>query len=112
MQRTSLSVSLNNNLPPEWTSQEFKSVIEYHLPYLRDTALAPVPVSADVGWHSRGDFYQILINNGINDRLHWIILRMNNLTNPLHYDGSAMDILIPHEDAIEYIWNMFRTTSI
>lgn len=112
MQRTSLAASLASNEPNEWNSADFRSVIEYHLPYLRNTALAPIPISADVGYHSRGDFYQLLINKGVTERLHWIILRMNGFVNPLHYDGVAMDILIPNEEAIDYVWNMYRTTSI
>ena len=112
MQRTSLVTTLSSNEPIEWNSVDFRSVIEYHLPYLRNTALAPIPISAETGFHSRGDFYQILINQGIAPKLHWIILRMNNLVNPLHYDGAAMDILVPSEEALDYIWNMYRTTSI
>lgn len=98
----------------------FRTVIETHLPLLRTHPNTQrQAITPDVIHQFEGDFYGLLIQNGIPMHLHWIYLRVNYMNSPNQFGAQLRDpyrdryeftLLIPPEDTISELRKLFLTT--
>lgn len=91
----------------------FRNLVENHLSLIRilpGTRILPIDSKKE---HSfRGDFYNLLLNEfGIRQDMFWIVLRVNNLTSPLDYDGSLKYITLPNRSDIEFLLRRFLNST-
>lgn len=85
-------------------SKDFRVVIENHLNVLftsNKTKLLEVTDQASLKY--LGDFYGLLYFLGVEQDLHWIVLRVNKLHNTLNYDGNLKSIRIPSRQEINIL---------
>lgn len=102
---------LNPDMPKEWYGSEFHGVIETHLAALRTNGSTIHTVSDSEGYHYRGDMYSLLTSRNILSKYHWIVLRVNKLYSPVDYDGKGFDLIVPNEESINMIWDLYRTSA-
>ena len=79
----------------------FRIVLEDHMYYLR-THPNTSYVTADAGkmYVYEFDLFGLLFNIGIPSYLHWIVMRMNNLSSPTDALNKEGTLLIPDADVI------------
>ena len=112
MARASLAEQfLGPDMPHEWYGRDFRNVIETQLGNLRTRGATVHAISESEGYHHRGDIYSLLTSRNVISKYHWIVMRVNKFYSPLAYDGSAFDLLIPNEDLINNIWDLYRTSA-
>ena len=83
---------------------EFRSKLEKHLPILQSRAIrmmgdkAPSLLEQD---NDRGDFRMVLNEFGTPKHLHWLIMRINGIIDPFHWEFLKEGILVIDEsDAV------------
>lgn len=91
--------------------EEFRALIEAHLPYIRnDSRTHEIVVDLAKTAVYRGDFYGFLTQVGISPEFHWVIMRLNRMNTPMQFDSSITTLLIPDESQIRMIEMQYRTT--
>ncbi|QKE54572.1 hypothetical protein ACSA002_2560 [Salmonella phage vB_SalM_SA002] len=76
---------------------EFRSKLEKHLPILRQRAVlvtgdkAPSLLDQD---NDRGDFRMLLNEFGTPKYLHWLIMRINGITDPMRWNLMKEGMLV------------------
>lgn len=90
---------------------DWRLVIESHLVWLINNAKEErLNINPHMGWKYEGDFYGMLTEANVPNHLHYVILRMNGLFNPVEYDGTLLTILLPNEKLISNLSAMYQTT--
>lgn len=83
---------------------DFRVTLETHLNFLRTH---PKTVMLDVNttqaYRHEGDFYALLSEMKIPLHLHWLIMRMGNMTSPAEADREISFILHPPLQELELI---------
>lgn len=102
---------LLQDMPKEWWGRDFRNIIETHLPTLRVQGSTIHTITDSEGYHHTGDLYSLLTARNVISKYHWIVMRVNKFYSTLEYDGKAFDLIIPNEDAINMIWDLYRTTA-
>lgn len=92
-------------------SDEFKSVLEDHLSVLKDSVQTRIPIDPVDAGRFEYDFYGLLRNQSIDPRYHWIVMRVNGLSNPNQYTRKITQIAIPDFDSIETIFSYYITVN-
>lgn len=60
-----------------------------------------ITVDPVTGLRYAGDFIGLLIEKGVPSRLHRATLLLNNLSDPMDYDGTKLTFLIPADDELD-----------
>lgn len=83
---------------------DFRITLDNHLNYLRTH---PTTVVMDItptqAYTHEGDFYALLTALNVPRHLFWLILRMNNLTNPAELTKELTFIIHPSSDQLNLI---------
>lgn len=88
---------------------KLRRVMETYMGWLRahpDTRTQPV--DAHMAYKYEGDFYGLLSVMDIAPEYHWVVLRVNGLTNPLYFPTEIGQILIPDSGVLRRIVQRFR----
>lgn len=97
--------------PSIYYDDSFRNVLEDHLWYLKNhsstSVLSIEPIKA---YKYEYDLYGLLNNYSINMNLHWIIMRLNNMTDPTEVTRDLKMLLIPDIRVIEQIRQSHMTT--
>lgn len=83
---------------------DFRITLDNHLNYLRthpDTVM--MEVSPTQAYKHEGDFYALLTALAVPRHLFWLILRMNNMTNPSDASRDITFIIHPSSDQLGLI---------
>lgn len=90
-----LSERLKSSGPSVYYSKGFRTAIEDHLLFLRNSAYTQkFSITAILAHRHTGNFYSLLNALGIEPYLHWVYLRLNGLTTPSQYRGE-LSLLAP-----------------
>ncbi len=93
-----------DNGPEVYYDNNFRATLDTHLEYLRKHQTTSVqqitPIDLDL---YKGDFYGFLSSKGTPKYLHWIILRLNDMTSPLDFTPEMSIILIPDYQTVDLI---------
>lgn len=93
-----------------WYDPTFRAVLEDHMTYLRThekTSYAtPEPIHVV---KYRFDFYSLLRALGVEQYLHWVVMRMNNLISPTQDFTHLTHILIPNPATVTQILSHYNT---
>lgn len=88
---------------------KFKQLIEDHIELIcSDEHSSEITVSNVDAAVYHGDFNGLLLANGVEHNLHWIIMRMNGLTSPMQYTSDNTTIRLPDISYINILVNRFR----
>lgn len=72
-------------------SQDFRLIVETHLLVLINRAAAIDDIPLDLYYQYEGDFYGYLVELAIPPEYHFILLRMNGMTNPNQFAKEMRD---------------------
>lgn len=82
----------------------FMDVLESHVDYLRkSTKTSTYQVDKDIAYIYQGDFYGYLSFRNVNQRLHWITMRVNGYYSSFEFKPTVSSILVPSSQDIELI---------
>lgn len=93
-------------------SAGFRNNIENHLDFLRNsgkTRLETVELIKLVKF--KGDFYGYLNSLQINQDIHWIIMRVNEMHNPNEFDELTPQILLPDISELKFLLGRYLNTA-
>lgn len=98
--------------PDVFYQKEFYDVLESHMNFLR---AHPDNVVVQVDSHRAdvfdGDLYGFLQSAQIASKLHWTIMRMNNMFSPYDFGPGVQTLIIPDERAIESLRQTHKSTN-
>lgn len=104
-----LEDTMTDSGPDHYYDPRFHKIIEDNIAIIR-TGVSTNTLALKT-YHAelyKGQFYSLLTEYRIPVYLHWITLRLNNLTSPHDYAGS-LTILLPDFTIVENLLNTFRT---
>lgn len=90
---------------------DFRNVLEDHITYLKlvqTTTTREIPPGYAARY--RGNFYMFLQSQGIQQYMHWVIMRMNDMTSPTQFDESMTTYLIPDVTTLSQIRSYDQTS--
>lgn len=105
-----LASEMEHDGPSIYYDETFRNMIEFHLDWLRtrvSTVTAQVP--GNLLLRHEYNFYGLLYELKIPAHLHWIILRLNGLTDPHEYRSHMTQIYIPDNADINTLRTTFST---
>lgn len=83
---------------------------ETYMAWLRNHSKSTVlAVDDHTAYKYEGDFYGLLAVMGVSHHLHWLVLRVNDLTNPMDFDQSITGITVPDPKVIQRIVQRYRS---
>lgn len=101
---------MNSN--DKFYSEDFKQVIEDHLPYLKrlsSTRSQSFPAYYQI--QCKHNYYLLLSSIGVPYKYHWIIMRLNGYHSPMEFTGEESAVLIPDFPTVDRLMSTFNTTS-
>lgn len=98
---SSLQAATTNS---RFLSKGFRNVIENHIEYLQEIATSTV-VSVELNSMIKyqGDFYGYLNSINVNQDIHWIVMRVNEMHNPIEFGEKFPQVLIPDRKELDYL---------
>lgn len=89
-------------------SLAFRNMIEDHLQWLiTNPTSAPITIEPGIAYKYAGDLEGVLRYQGVSNRLHWIIMRMNAMTSPSDYRDTMLQLHVPEPSVIERLRSGF-----
>lgn len=89
----------------------FRNLLESYMPYFRrNKTIAQMSVSINQQLVFEGDFYGLLDELKISKKYHYIVMRLNNLTNSLNYKSSVPFIFLPDFQKIEQMASVYSSS--
>ena len=90
--------------PSIFYDELFRVTLETHLNYLRtDPQTRMLDVTPTQAYRHEHDFYGLLVELNIPTHLHWLMLRLNNLTDPMDADRDIVFVLYPAPAVLDLI---------
>ena len=95
-----------------YLSAGFRNNIENHLDYLRESGKSTlVTIEPFKLVKYKGDFYGLLNSLQKNQDVHWIIMRLNGMYNPIEFDERMTEILIPDDSELRLLLGRYLNTN-
>lgn len=89
----------------------FRAVLEDHMTYLRNSSsTTPIMVKPGEAYKYEADLFGLLSHLNIPQNLHWVTMRVNDMTSPTHAKADIQTLLIPSETVIGQIRQTHQTT--
>lgn len=89
---------------------EFRRFLESYMHYLRTNSKTQVEtIDPHNAYKYEGDFYGLLQVMGVAPNLHWLVMRVNDLTNPSESDETLTEILLPDGPTIARLSQFYQS---
>ena len=106
-----LSKLVVGTVPTDYLSEGFKRLLEDHIPYIKSTRLQAYAITEEQNERAVGDFYSLLLEEKVPIELHWITLRINDMTTPADYKGNYAQFAVPAISTISSLLQKYRARS-
>lgn len=107
----SLSSKILTNFDFSYSNPIFTNILEDHLPLIIKSQHSLVmDVDMLTALHYKNNFYGLLTEMKLDYKYHWIIMRCNNILNPLSFTGEMTKLLHPDLNYVDNLFNTWRTT--
>lgn len=107
MQIDSIATSSGTDI---YYDQNFRNILEDHMTFLRTSnELNVLNVEPSMAYKYEGDLFGLLFHYNIIFEQHWIIMRLNNMTNPNQTKSTLSLLLIPTRAMLERIRSVYMT---
>ena len=104
-----LTSLLRNKNGTYFDDEDYKQTLVDHIPYLVSRAIKVLQVEPVIGIRYRGDYYGLLTLMGVAEELQWLVMRMNGYLCSSDYRGELVNIIVPNEDDLSYIYTQYNT---
>lgn len=89
----------------------FRNVLEDHMTYLRTHGQTrDQVVDKGAAYKYEYDLFGFLSMAGIAPHLHWVVMRMNNMTSPMEFGMHNETLLVPEATVVDKIRQAHMTT--
>jgi hypothetical protein len=90
---------------------DFRNVLEDHMTYLRQhSSTAQIDVEATKAIKYQFDLFGLLREYRVPEQLHWLTMRMNNMTSPTDATADISSLLVPDHTEVGRIAQAHQTT--
>ena len=90
----------------------FKYMLLEHLPnLLNNDNLISIPIDQQLADMYYGDYYGLLTRLKISPYMHWIVTRLNGLTDSMDYNSDSLMVYIPLESELDRLKILFLSTN-
>lgn len=93
-------------------TQGFRDCLEDHLFYIKENVRTVANIEPMTAWRWQSDFYSLLLHMQVPVYLHWVTMRVNDMTNPNEYSPDQLQIRIVDEGIIEDIRATYKTHQV
>jgi hypothetical protein len=108
MQLDNLMVSPGSDI---YYDDKFRATLESFMTFFRTDSSTSVKLIPPMdAYKFEFDLSGLLSNYNIPVYMHWIIMRVNKMTNPSDLTKETNSLLIPSETTVEYIRQSFMST--
>jgi hypothetical protein len=108
--QTALRNTLIQDGPAIFYDAGFRNVIEDHLEILKTKGqIQNVPIDPHDAYKFEYDFYALLAKHAVPAHMHWIVLRVNDMTTPTEFRSDRLTLLVPDSAQIEKIKSTHTT---
>lgn len=91
-------------------SDEFRTHLEDHITYLKNSnEISILNIEPAMAYKYEGDLFGLLYHYNIVFEYHWIVMRVNNFTNPNQNKATLTSLYVPNRSIIERIKNVYMT---
>jgi hypothetical protein len=98
---------------PVYYSKNFMDVMESHLDYLRNSSKSSsFIVDKNIAEVYQGDFFGYLNYRGVQQKYHWIYLRVNGYLSPFDFKPNVDSLIVPSTEEIEQIRSSFINSGL
>ena len=95
---------------PVYNSPEYMQLMEDSLTYFKQlNTTKVVPVNAQFAYRSRFDFFRLLNDMGLDQKYHWVVARVNGMTNPMMSTEKLTQVIVPDIKEIERLVALMQT---
>ena len=106
----SLSQLMVNEGPEIDYSEDFRTVMETHVEYLKNHSTTDsLVVQPNLAYKYENSFYDLLSVLEVSREQHWITMRVNGMTSPTEYTADMTELLIVDSGEYKSIKNLYRT---
>lgn len=85
-------------------TEAFRNVLEDHMPFFRNhPSTKYVSITPAYAYANDKDFIGLLNTLNVPRYLHWLIMRMNDLSSPQDFDGLTLSIITPDPTLVQRI---------
>jgi hypothetical protein len=96
--------------PTIYYSTELRLIFEDHMSYLRDsTEMSILSVEPTMAYKYEGDLFGLLFHYNVPFEYHWIVMRVNKMTNPNQSKSTLISLFVPNRSVIERLKNVYMT---
>lgn len=86
----------HNAGPDTYYTSTFRNVLEDHMTYLRTHAKTQnLPINPSAAYKYESDLFGLLQHLSIPAHLHWLVMRMNDMTTPTQSTSALSKLIIP-----------------
>jgi predicted NBD/HSP70 family sugar kinase len=96
--------------PSVFYDDAFRAVLEDHMTYLRiHPGTTTMAVDPNEAYRWIADLFGLLGSRGVPAYMHWVVMRMNNLTSPTEMGENIRTLLIPDVKVLSVLRNIHNT---
>lgn len=90
----------------------FRNVLEDHFSYFKSlTSTKVVPIDGYLAVRYEYDFYGLMQQQGIPERLHWLVMRLSGYTSPDQMQSTLQSYYLPDPNLVETIHSIWKSAS-
>lgn len=98
----SLAMRVANQGERIYDDEGFRYMLLEHMANMsKDDNLIPIPIDQQQADMYYGDYYGLLASLNISPYMHWIVTRLNGLTDSNDYNSDSTYVYIPPESELE-----------
>ncbi|EKD89522.1 MAG: hypothetical protein ACD_33C00046G0003 [uncultured bacterium] len=102
---------MTNTGPAIFHDQAFLAVLEDHMSYLRSHPTTVVlNIDPNKAYKYEFDLNGLLLLYSVPTYLHWLTMRMNNMTSPTDYRKDKLILLVPNDGIVGHIRQSHTST--
>lgn len=99
-----------NSGPEIYYNLLFRNVLEDHMTFLRNSSETSIlNIESAMAYKYEGDLFGLLFNYKVPFEYHWVVMRMNDMTNPNQTKSTLSNLIIPNKSLIERLRNVYMT---
>jgi hypothetical protein len=97
--------------PAVYYEANLRVVLEDHLTFLRQhPSTVQLNVTEGDAYRFEYDLYGFLRRFGVTGQVHWLVMRMNHMTDPSEFGPQYTELLVPSEQTVGQIVQSHQTT--
>lgn len=104
-----MTLSLSNtglqSASASYYSKRWRTAVEHHTSFLLNhSETTEVSTLGLKGYRTRYDLFAFLAQEGVTEKWHWTIMRINGFASPTDFDEETLAIYVPSNTVLEELY--------